>query len=326
MLVSLACLKLSPTRMSSAPTFLRFAPPGSRRWWLLVCLTAWLGSGALVRAVVRLEPWRDLFVGVAWAHGEADAAEPRLVQVQAVRIDLHAPGLEFFSTPSNGERPLETTSETTAEFLQRHRLQLAINANFYSPCCTPGDKDLRGLAISRGVQVSPPLASGRGTPVLVIDRANRAAILPALKSDEVARYWTGVAGSHLLLERGQPIALPAEPLVTALHPRTAVGVSEDGRWLFLLVIDGRQPGYSAGATLVETAAWLQRLGAWSGLNLDGGGSTTLVREVAGQPVTLNRVSGSEKPAGDGTEDRVAVRKPRSVGNNFGLWARALARS
>ena len=277
-----------------------------------------MGCGLLARAAVHLEPWRDLFVGVAYARGEADQAEPRLVQVHTVRVDLRAPGLEFFSTPDNGDRPLETTSATTAEFLQRHRLQVAINANFYSPCCAPGEKDLRGLAISNGVLVSPPLASGRGTPVLVLDRANRAAILPVITAAEAARYWTGVAGSHLLLARGQPTELPDEPLVTALHPRTAVGLSEDGRWLFLLVIDGRQPGYSVGATLRETAGWLQRLGAWSGLNLDGGGSTTLVCEVAGQPVTFNRVSGAAKPAGDGSEDRVQVRQPRSVGNNLGL--------
>jgi exopolysaccharide biosynthesis protein len=58
-------------------------------------------------------------------------------------------------------------------------------------------------------------------------------------------------------------------------PRTAVGVSANGRYVYLITIDGRQPGFSDGATLFETAEWLRRFGAYQGLNLDGGGSTTM---------------------------------------------------
>ena len=43
----------------------------------------------------------------------------------------------------------------------------------------------------------------------------------------------------------------------------------------LVVIDGRQPGYSVGMTLRETAALLRELGAQEGLNLDGGGSSAM---------------------------------------------------
>jgi exopolysaccharide biosynthesis protein len=59
------------------------------------------------------------------------------------------------------------------------------------------------------------------------------------------------------------------------QPRTLAGVSRSGQ-LILATIDGRQPGYSEGATLVEAAALMRSLGAVSALNLDGGGSTTLV--------------------------------------------------
>jgi hypothetical protein len=59
------------------------------------------------------------------------------------------------------------------------------------------------------------------------------------------------------------------------HGRTAVGVTADGR-LLLVVVDGRQPGYSRGMTLRELAELLQRLGARSAMNLDGGGSSEMV--------------------------------------------------
>jgi len=59
-----------------------------------------------------------------------------------------------------------------------------------------------------------------------------------------------------------------------------------------MVIDGRRPGWSDGATLYETWQWLLRLGAWTGLNLDGGGSTALAIMESGAAVLLNKPSGS----------------------------------
>lgn len=63
------------------------------------------------------------------------------------------------------------------------------------------------------------------------------------------------------------------------HPRTAVGISADGRRVLLVVVDGRQPPYSEGMTLPELARLMLALGATGAINLDGGGSSTMV--VAG---------------------------------------------
>src|SRR6185503_1392648 len=60
------------------------------------------------------------------------------------------------------------------------------------------------------------------------------------------------------------------------HPRTIVGVGAGGRRLLLITVDGRQPGYSMGMTLREAAQLARDLGATQAINLDGGGSTTLV--------------------------------------------------
>lgn len=59
------------------------------------------------------------------------------------------------------------------------------------------------------------------------------------------------------------------------HPRTAVGFSQDSTKLFLVAVDGRQK-HSAGMTLHELAEVMIKLGVYHGLNLDGGGSTTMV--------------------------------------------------
>ena len=60
-----------------------------------------------------------------------------------------------------------------------------------------------------------------------------------------------------------------------LHPRTAVGIDRDKGRILLLVVDGRS-SRSRGYTLVEVARLMRRLGAEDALNLDGGGSSTMV--------------------------------------------------
>jgi exopolysaccharide biosynthesis protein len=62
--------------------------------------------------------------------------------------------------------------------------------------------------------------------------------------------------------------------LTPRHPRSVAGISSNGRYLYLLVIDGRRLG-SIGSTEAETALLLQVLGASEGINFDGGGSTAL---------------------------------------------------
>jgi exopolysaccharide biosynthesis protein len=77
-------------------------------------------------------------------------------------------------------------------------------------------------------------------------------------------------------------------------PRTALGVTPN-QHLLLVIVDGRQPGYSDGMTLIELAKLMHDLGAKDAMNLDGGGSAELV--IGGQVV--NRPSdGKERPIGD----------------------------
>jgi hypothetical protein len=59
------------------------------------------------------------------------------------------------------------------------------------------------------------------------------------------------------------------------HPRTAIGYTKEGK-LIVLVIEGRNPGIAAGATLNETAEILVQLGCVEALNLDGGGSSCML--------------------------------------------------
>jgi exopolysaccharide biosynthesis protein len=73
-----------------------------------------------------------------------------------------------------------------------------------------------------------------------------------------------------------PSALPGSDAFTrAPHPRTALGVSNDGSLLYFVVADGRRTGVP-GLTLAELGAFMaDKLGVCSAMNLDGGGSTAM---------------------------------------------------
>ena len=68
----------------------------------------------------------------------------------------------------------------------------------------------------------------------------------------------------------------SESFTNNRHPRTAIGFTADTSRFFFVTVDGRQPGYSEGMTLLELANFMRELGCSQALNFDGGGSTTMV--------------------------------------------------
>lgn len=103
-----------------------------------------------------------------------------------------------------------------------------------------------------------------------------------------------------LVTRGKPDVTDArekmrQGFATELHPRTAIATLADGRAL-LLVVDGRQPSLSIGMNLADLAALLIELGAVEAINLDGGGSTTMV--VGGRIVNHPSDVTGERPISD----------------------------
>lgn len=94
-------------------------------------------------------------------------------------------------------------------------------------------------------------------------------------------------GGPLLLRDGENVAefrnfaegWNASFLNTA-HPRTAIGVKEDGTTVVAVVVDGRQPGRATGISLQDLADLLREKGAVHAMNLDGGGSSTMVVDGA----------------------------------------------
>ena len=92
---------------------------------------------------------------------------------------------------------------------------------------------------------------------------------------------------------GPPLIINGEKVIKhgdggwGISPRSAIGQRKDGTVLFL-VVDGRQPGYSIGATLADMQNIMYKQGAYIAANLDGGSSTTLYYngKVVNKPADL----------------------------------------
>ncbi|MDB4931116.1 MAG: hypothetical protein JWM10_3600, partial [Myxococcaceae bacterium] len=118
--------------------------------------------------------------------------------------------------------------------------------------------------------------AGPGGRASVIDAAEGPG--PARWADaerSVPAAWTElVAVRERVLVRGVVRESPAITHDRERHPRTALGLTADGRTLILAVVEGRAENAS-GATVRELGEILLGLGAWEGMKLDGGGSSAM---------------------------------------------------
>ncbi|MFF4318854.1 phosphodiester glycosidase family protein [Streptomyces sp. NPDC001568] len=194
------------------------------------------------------------------------------------------------------------------------------------PAPAPGPGAL--VELRDGVVAAPartPLRSARpqrpapGTTLLFASGERQTAALAALRPGDRVTVAArpvpasgpvpavAVGGREPLVVDGKPLDHTGRPNDTAA-PRTAAAFSQDGRRLRLVTVDGRQRD-SGGLTLTGLARLLHRLGAHAALNLDGGGSSTLL--AAGPGAT---VLATENAPSDG--------RPRPVPNGVVLTAPA----
>ncbi len=174
---------------------------------------------------------------------------------------------------------------------------LAVNANFFATV-SGTTADTIGLWVSGGVVGSPPRQFGAiPDPALTISATNQASIGYIGSSTGVWNAVAGVGPSNsdsdpgtLLITDGVNTGATARVDPSNRNPRTAVAVNPSGTTLFILQIDGRQPGWSVGLTLPEVADLLLERGAWRAVNLDGGGSSSMVYRRSDGSITQNRPS------------------------------------
>ena len=233
---------------------------------------------------------------------------PRKMKAYVVRIDLTTPGIGFTATEraadwgsriaevTNGVLCTETKLEATTDFMARRRreglnVEVAVNATPWKPFPAPeGCKvcDPLGWCVEDGEEVSCP----KSHEALFVVRKDGSCEITG-ESCRPSDAAVAVSGFDLILTNGVDAAEVNRLERKHLHPRMALGLTPDRKTLVLLAVDGRQPGYSDGADIDDLRAILRREGVSDAVNMDGGGSTSLVVwDCKGsRPLMLNRHKG-----------------------------------
>lgn len=301
-----------------------------RNWCLFLVVvvfeTYFQGTTQAQAPIERID-WlkgRLLYPGVVLIQRQED--RPRPMRLHLVRVDLRTPGLRLWTTPrleNWKEGEAETIRETTRDFIRRTRsgpaqIVLAVNANSFSPWPAPWNGmnpvDIGGLAVNREVVVSPPFNS----PSFIIDHVGQARIRFTEPTFPTAGIVFAVSGMTSCLIDGKPVDSGSD-----LHPRTGIGLSVDGRYLVIAVIDGRTRS-SRGATVQELGCWLKSAGADDGMNMDGGGSSTLAwwNPASKRPdkcELINSPVGSRLSFESSWSEAFYFPTERTVGNNLGIY-------
>ena len=248
---------------------------------------------------------RELYEGVTYRR--VVQFIPRSMVAHIIKIDTKAKGMKLLITPPdlNGERPLN--ARTTSQFLDEFDVQIAINGDGFSPWWSRSPADYYphvgdpvapfGLSASNGEVYSTGVETTIGIkPTLYVSRRNVVSF-----NNPPNNIHSAISGDRMIVLKGD---VAPDLNDRGVEPRTAIGMNRNGRYLYLVVVDGRQPFYSSGATFAELAQILIDQGAYIAMSLDGGGSSTMVIEGEdGQPIVLNSpidnyIPGRERPVGN----------------------------
>ncbi len=176
-------------------------------------------------------------------------------------------------------------TEKTSDIAEGVNAILAVNGDFY------GAQE-SGYVIRNGVLYRDTAAEDRQDIVIYEDGSFEVIEESEVTAQELLDKgaWQVLSFGPGLVEDGEIAVSENEEVGKAMasNPRTALGVTEDGHYLFV-VSDGRT-SESEGLSLYEMAEFMQSLGVVTAYNLDGGGSSTMYfnGEVVNNPTTSGR--------------------------------------
>lgn len=243
--------------------------------------------------------------GVTYSHRVRQ--EPRPLHIHAITIDLSTQGLSFSVSPGkdpDGDGPAEAMLTPPNQLAEDVKAIAAINTSAWEMLPDPitgkkpgyiveGWANILGWVQSRNVLISKPQA---GYWSLWMDDAGKVFIgqiasEASLTTNLSDAQWA-VSGFRGILADGKVLVEPSE----VRHPRTAVGITSDHRTMVWMVVDGRQNGYSEGVSEEELARLLLENDCAHGINLDGGGSSSMwIRNAKSELTTANRPSDAIGP-------------------------------
>lgn len=264
----------------------------------------WLSVLFLFAALVLDAQWWDegqfdwssavqLVPGIKYV--QLEKSEPRIMKIWVMQVELNGSfrfhtskkAAEYGETvPTHTHLKIHTKRQRTADFMSQLRDQgfevvAAVNGAPWSPwdgIYSPYASNL-GLLISDGEVVSPVL---KGRPSFIVYKDGSVDLRCVGENEDLTNIDQAITGFGFVLVNGNVL-----PSGAGTAPRTGYGLSADKKYLYLLVVDGRQPDFSMGCPTSEVGFMLKYFGAFNGVNMDGGGSSSFVIWNGTEPQMLN---------------------------------------
>ena len=217
----------------------------------------------LLIATAASAEWTAVAEGIEYQRFNQESMD-----VHVTRIDLANPQLRVVAT-----RP-EDRGLTVSDFARKYKAVAAINADYF-------DKEMKPIGLAIG-----PCGVWEGTKDteregVVAVGEGRGAIYPPKEVLAEPEAWmtSAISGWPMLVKNCTALTATELPgsdgFTRSPHPRTAVGLSEDGATLYFVVADGRREGVP-GLTLAKLGRFMkEELGTCAAMNLDGGGSSAM---------------------------------------------------
>ena len=231
-------------------------------------------------------------------------------------IDLTKDVTISVSTPDNLDEvgsKLQTVAEQAicAEKAGKH-VYLATNGDYFSESTTAAGTWIPGGLVykdGKALWTTPGYEADHAFYILK-DGTAHISTIEEFKENE-ANVMSALSGWQRMMIDGEPVKkFSVNDNAMDFHPRTFVGVSKDNLKVQLFVLDGRQPNYSNGMRLEDMILLCQGAGCYQALNLDGGGSTTMVKrtETGGQVSFELMNTPSDNPVREVLNGLVVIKK------------------
>lgn len=198
------------------------------------------------------------------------------------RIDLRYPGLKIQITPEKKKKYL------TSKFAKVHNCVIAINGEAGESMAMDCDLgEWSGNWVSNGKPIMMEDTDKRPFMAFGRDNVGRYYEESFVDTKYKAEYYNTIWGRFDILKNGKVLLQKKD----RPYARTIMGLGEDGRYLYLMVVDGKRPDYSIGLTYQDCARVLKSLGAANAMACDQGGSSCMYIESMGG--IINRPADSE---------------------------------
>ncbi|WP_071059222.1 phosphodiester glycosidase family protein [Pelistega sp. MC2] len=187
--------------------------------------------------------------------------------IHITKVDLSCPSIKLIGT-------LPQHSDTTSNFARDNEATVAINGAFY-------DEKRNPLGLNYSHQHTWHRSKDyRQYAFFACTKNNQCFIESYNKSTIYQPQWDLVISGWQSLQNGKFLCAPSSTGICyrnaqTKHPRTAIGLTADNRFLYMVVVEGRREEFQ-GYTLTQLATLFKQLNVPHAINLDGGGSSTMI--------------------------------------------------